>query len=132
MEFRGCNSTLFLIGDWKVPKTRRQECLRHVAQAFQPAGFGIFPDASPRGAESAAQERCQAALSLGLDLSTSEHRDRSPRLWLFTIVPDLGYQFIQLVHHRDGRHAGFLPSAAVVKDSFTTESSANSLSSNMF
>ena len=42
------------------------------------------------------------------------------------------YQFIQLVHHRDGRHAGFLPSAAVVKDSFTTESSANSLSSNMF
>ena len=51
---------------------------------------------------------------------------------LFTIVPDLGYQFIQLVHHRDGRHAGFLPSAAVVKDSFTTESSANSLSSNMF
>src|ERR1035437_3005926 len=55
-----------------------------------------------------------------------------PRHWLFTIVPDLGYQFIQLVHHRDGRHAGFLPSAAVVKDSFTTESSANSLSSNMF
>ena len=57
----GCNSTLFLIGDWKVPKTRRQECLRHVAQAFQPAGSGIFPDASPRGAESAAQEQCQAA-----------------------------------------------------------------------
>src|ERR1017187_9678000 len=30
-----------------------------------------------------------------------------PRLWLFTIVPDLGYQFIQLVHHGDGLvHAG--------------------------
>ena len=58
-----CNLTLFLIGDWKVPKTRRQECLRHVAQAFQPAGSGIFPNASPRRAESAAQEQCQVAPS---------------------------------------------------------------------
>ena len=31
------------IGDWKVAGTRRQECLRHVAQAFQPAGSGDFP-----------------------------------------------------------------------------------------
>ena len=33
--------TLYLIGDWKVPKTRRQECLRHVAQAFQSRLGGI-------------------------------------------------------------------------------------------
>jgi hypothetical protein len=30
-------------GDWKVPVTRRQECLRYVAQAFQPASAGDFP-----------------------------------------------------------------------------------------
>ena len=30
-------------GDWKVARTRRQECLRYVAQAFQPAGSGDFP-----------------------------------------------------------------------------------------
>ena len=59
-----CNLTLFLIGDRKVPKTRRQECLRHVAQAFQPAGSGIFPDASPRRSESAFQEKCHAAPGL--------------------------------------------------------------------
>ena len=35
--------TLFLTGDWKVPSTRRQECRRYVAQAFQPAGSGDFP-----------------------------------------------------------------------------------------
>jgi hypothetical protein len=39
-------STQLLTGDWKVPGTRRQECLRHVAQAFQPAGSGDFPVAS--------------------------------------------------------------------------------------
>src|SRR6185369_27822 len=30
-------------GGWKVARTRRQECLRYVAQAFQPAGCGNFP-----------------------------------------------------------------------------------------
>ena len=30
-------------GDWKVARTRRQECRRYVAQAFQPAGSGDFP-----------------------------------------------------------------------------------------
>jgi hypothetical protein len=33
-------------GDWKVPSTRRQECLRHMAQAVVPAGSGGFPTAS--------------------------------------------------------------------------------------
>ena len=33
---RGRIWTLFLTGDWKVPRTRRQECRRYVAQAFQP------------------------------------------------------------------------------------------------
>jgi hypothetical protein len=32
-----------LTGDWKVPRTRRQECLRYVAQAFQPASSGDLP-----------------------------------------------------------------------------------------
>jgi len=32
--------TQVLTGDWKVARTRRQECLRYVAQAFQPAGSG--------------------------------------------------------------------------------------------
>ena len=35
-------------GDKNVPGTRRQECLRYVAQAFQPAGSGDFPVASSR------------------------------------------------------------------------------------
>ena len=30
-------------GDKNVPGTRRQDCLRYVAQAFQPAGSGDFP-----------------------------------------------------------------------------------------
>jgi CelD/BcsL family acetyltransferase involved in cellulose biosynthesis len=27
----GCIWTLILTGDWKVPRTRRQECLRYIA-----------------------------------------------------------------------------------------------------
>src|ERR1700722_7174290 len=34
--------TPFSTGDWKVSGTRRQECRRYVAQAFQPAGSGDF------------------------------------------------------------------------------------------
>src|SRR5262249_39392980 len=39
----GSRGRLKATGDWKVARTRRQECLRHAAQAFQPAGSGNFP-----------------------------------------------------------------------------------------
>ena len=44
--------TPFSTGDWKVSGTRRQECRRYVAQAFQPAGSGDFSvaGASPQPA----------------------------------------------------------------------------------
>jgi hypothetical protein len=39
----GCLPYVDGCGDWKVPGTRRQECLRYVARAFQPAGSGDSP-----------------------------------------------------------------------------------------
>jgi hypothetical protein len=39
----GRNLTLFLTGDWKVPRTRRLESLRYVARTFLSAGSGDFP-----------------------------------------------------------------------------------------
>ena len=52
-------------GDWKVPRTRRQECLRYGAKqvpGFQPAGFwGILPQISGRRRRSNTNARLEAA-----------------------------------------------------------------------
>jgi hypothetical protein len=52
---------LSLPGDWKVPRTRRQECRRYVAQAFQPAGPGDFPVACASAIHPHYQEQSQDA-----------------------------------------------------------------------
>jgi hypothetical protein len=58
-DLRGCILALSLTGDRKVPGTRRQECRRYVAQAFQPAGLGDFPVAGLPAAYQFDQNWCQ-------------------------------------------------------------------------
>jgi len=55
-------SKLFLIGDWKVPRTRRLESLRYVARTFLSAGLGDFPVAR-RSQEKEEWWQCQGRVA---------------------------------------------------------------------
>src|SRR5208283_3052738 len=79
-------------GDWKVAKTRGQECPRYVAQAFQPAGSGDFPvtrSCKPRFAQSRTvssytpfQQWCLAGVTLAREhclISGEDTHERAGR-----------------------------------------------------